>query len=179
MGPSVIGQRLRTELRKCKTVLRANHGPLQYHNSPNIMLLFQQLFQRRFFFSHSNILYKHSVTSGFGKDLKRSERSESLENMTTFTRDYLSSFILKNPDEYVLKLKPVINERHPDFYLKPPGTHSESGAVGCRPKTNKVKSCLAFCLVFTLIYCGGQLSSFAAHMLDEYEIFSIPDEDED
>ena len=179
MGPSVIGQRLWSELRKCRTVLWVNYGPLQYHNSPKFMLLFQQLFQRRFFYRHSNILYKHSMNSGFDKDLRRSERSESLQNMTRFTRDYLNSVILKNPDEYVLKLKPVINERHPDFRLKPPGTHSESGAIGCRPKTNKVKSCLAFCLVFTLMYCGGQLSSFAAHMLDEYEIFLIPDEDED
>ena len=179
MGSSIIGQRLRAELRKCRTALWANQDPVHYHNSPKCMLLFQQLFQRRFFYRYSNILYKHSVNSGFNKDLRQSERFESLQNMTTFTRDYLNSVILKNPDEYVLKLKPVINERHPDFRLKPPGTHSESGAIGCRPKTNKLKGCLAFCLAFTLIYCGGQLSSFAAHMLDEYEIFSIPDEDED
>jgi len=65
------------------------------------------------------------------------------------------------------------------FDKRPPGTHHESGAIKKKPTATKRGRWKAFGLVLALIYMGGQISSLGARMLHEFEIFALPDEDDD
>lgn len=63
---------------------------------------------------------------------------------------------------------------------KPRGTHLKSGAVKCKPEKivtfGRLRAAL---LVGIFIYCGGQASSMGARMLHEYEIFELPEDDDE
>jgi len=62
---------------------------------------------------------------------------------------------------------------------RPRGTHYKSGAVMEQPeKIASFGRLRALFLVGVFVFCGGQASSLGAHMLHEYEIFELPDDDD-
>lgn len=87
-----------------------------------------------------------------------------------------SGAFVRLPDSYFY-MKVSENSRNLD--CKPPGTHLKSGAIKNKPVGAKLGRLRALALVVALIYCGGQLSSLAARMLHEFEIFALPDDDDD
>lgn len=87
-----------------------------------------------------------------------------------------SGAVVRLPDSYFYM---KVNEQSRNLDCKPPGTHLKSGAIKNKPVGAKLGRLRAFALVVTLIYMGGQLSSLAARMLHEFEIFSLPDDDDD
>lgn len=61
---------------------------------------------------------------------------------------------------------------------KPPGTHKKSGAIKNRPVVNRHAPLNALLLIGLFVYLGGQLSSAAARLLSDYEIFTPEEDDE-
>ena len=125
--------------------------------------------------TRSNTSNQHHTSTKLGTrkhdELKQQVHAiEPLENRT------------KLVDEVKTRVKEYSRTPFNEFYklYKPRGTHLESGAVKDRPRTSCTTSRLkAIFLVLLFMYCGGTLSSNAARLLHELQIFTIPEDNED
>lgn len=109
------------------------------------------------------------------KQLKSPESQLMQANLMALTPEP-SSYLYMNAEEF--RGNPATSNKTL-FDAKPPGTHHESGAIKREPSRTGMGRWKAVGLVLALIYMGGQLSSLGAHMLHEYEIFELPDENDD
>ena len=69
----------------------------------------------------------------------------------------------------------------PQFqYLKPAGTHLKYGAIKDEPQRapNSLSFIKVSLVIFAFVYVGGQLSSMGAHLLNKFDIFNLPEEDD-
>ena len=90
----------------------------------------------------------------------------------------ISGSFLKEPNTFLYRSEEQINECDLEFRTKPQGTHLQSGAIKHKPATNRHGFFRAIFLIFIFVCLGGRISSLGAHLLHEYEIFALPEDDE-
>lgn len=119
--------------------------------------------------------------------LKKSSKKHYYENLFVKNRSTLNTTSIQPysndttnsqslSDGAIIKT-PLDESKQKEY--RPPGTHLENGAIKDKPEINRLGRLQAFVLVAAFIYIGGLLSSLGARALHEYEIFTLPDDDDE